>query len=57
MPLFLHGDGTADTIAPEEQEETLDYNHDPNDPIYTIGGGNLAIPVPDGSRVSAGPLD
>ena len=57
MPLFLHGDGSADTLAPIMAENTAGYDHDPNDPIYTIGGGNLAIPVPDNSRVSAGPLD
>jgi predicted acyl esterase len=56
-PMYLHADGSIDTIAPIVTEEQVGYNHDPDDPIYTIGGGNLAIPTPEGDRVSAGPLD
>jgi hypothetical protein len=56
-PIYLHGDGTADTLAPTLVENVKSYDHDPNDPIYTIGGGNLAIPTPQGDRISAGPLN
>jgi predicted acyl esterase len=56
-PIYLHGDGTADTLAPTQVENVKGYDHDPNDPIYTIGGGNLAIPTPQGDRISAGPLN
>jgi hypothetical protein len=56
-PIYLHGDGTADTIVPITVENVKSYDHDPNDPIYTIGGGNLAIPTPQGDRISAGPLN
>jgi predicted acyl esterase len=56
-PIYLHGDGTADTLVPTQVENVKSYDHDPNDPIYTIGGGNLAIPTPQGDRISAGPLN
>ena len=56
-PMYMHSNGTLDTILPLVVEEPLGYDHDPNDPIYTTGGGNLAVPTPQQDRVSAGPMN
>ncbi len=40
----LHGDGSLSTVPPgEEPPDTFTY--DPNDPVPTLGGNNLAIPL------------
>ncbi len=55
--MYLHSNGTLDTIAPQTVETALNYNHDPENPIYTIGGGNLAIQTPQLTRNNAGPMN
>lgn len=54
---YFHDNEKLDTIPPSVVEESKSYKHDPDDPIYTIGGGNLAIPTPQMDRVSAGPMN
>ena len=54
---YLHQNQMIDTLAPETNEGSLSYEHDPDDPVYTAGGGNLAIPTPNGDRVNAGPMN
>lgn len=54
--LFLHGDGSINTNAPQTTEPTVTYNHDPENPVSTVGGGNLVIETPDG-RENAGPMN
>ncbi len=39
----LHGDGVLSFSAPED-EPVDNYRYDPNDPVPTTGGANLAIP-------------
>jgi predicted acyl esterase len=54
--LFLHGDGSLDTSAPQIVEPTVVYNHDPDDQVFTVGGGNLVIETPSGGE-NAGPMN
>lgn len=54
--LFLHGDGSADTSAPTIVEPTVVYNHDPDQQVFTVGGGNLVIETPD-HRENSGPMN
>jgi len=55
--LFFHNNGALDTIEPQNVETPLSYEHDPNNPVYTIGGGNLGLTTPQGNRVNSGPLN
>lgn len=48
--LFLHGDGSIDTWAPDSSEATNSYIHDPNNPVFTIGGHNMLIETPTGEE-------
>ncbi|MCB0501616.1 MAG: CocE/NonD family hydrolase [Bacteroidetes bacterium] len=54
--LYLHQSGTLNISAPDEEEATATYLHDPDHPVRTIGGNNLEIKTPD-DRQSMGPLD
>jgi predicted acyl esterase len=55
--LYLHNDGSLDYFAPTSDEGSKMYVHDPNDPIRTIGGGNMIVQTPDGLRDSQGQFD
>ncbi len=55
--LYLHANGSLDTIVPQVIEPVLSYDHDPNNPIETVGGGNLIVQTPQNDRVSAGPMN
>lgn len=55
--MYLHSNHTLDTILPQTTEPSLNYNHDPDNPVYTLGGGNLGIPTPQQNRVNAGPMN
>ena len=55
--LYLHSNGTLDSIAPSAFESELTYSHNPDTPVITVGGGNLAVPTPQLDRVSAGPMN
>jgi predicted acyl esterase len=52
--LYLHNDGSANYFPPTTDEGSRLYVHDPNDPIRTIGGGNMIVKTPDGLRDSQG---
>jgi predicted acyl esterase len=54
---FLHKNGTLNTTPPQTNEGFNLYIHDPNDPIRTIGGGNMIVKTPDGQRDSQGQFD
>ena len=54
---YLHSSGAIDTISPNTTEPSLSYSHNPNAPVITVGGGNLAVPTPQLDRVSAGPMN
>ncbi len=51
---FLHADGTLNETAPVEDEGVNIFVHDPDDPIYGIGGSNMIVRTPDGERTSQG---
>jgi len=55
--LYFHHNGSLDTLVPHSVEPILSYNHNPNNPVQTVGGGNLGIKTPQGDRYSAGPMN
>lgn len=40
----LHGDGTLSTVPPDDEPADT-YTYDPEDPVPSLGGNNLAIPL------------
>lgn len=54
---YLHSDGTIDSLMPSIVEPERTYVHDPENPVYTVGGGNLGVPTPQLDRISAGPMN
>jgi len=54
---YLHSQGNIDRTAPSEDEPELSYSHHPDDPVQTIGGGNLTLRTPVISKTNAGPID
>ncbi|HET6244268.1 MAG: CocE/NonD family hydrolase [Bacteroidetes bacterium] len=55
--LYLHGDGSLDLNIPKAEEIPNSYVHDPDSPVYTVGGGNLDILTPKKDRENAGPMN
>lgn len=51
---YLHEDGTLNETAPVSDEGFKIYIHDPDDPIYGVGGANMIVRTPDGDRNSQG---
>ncbi|MGE0634866.1 MAG: CocE/NonD family hydrolase [Bacteroidia bacterium] len=51
---YLHADGTLNETAPVTDEGFNIFVHDPDDPIYGIGGSNMIVRTPDGERTSQG---
>lgn len=54
---YLHKNGSMNSQAPITDEGFSMFLHDPNDPIRTIGGGNMIVKTPDGQRDSQGQFD
>ncbi|GIV33788.1 MAG: hypothetical protein KatS3mg031_1323 [Chitinophagales bacterium] len=48
--MFLHQNGKLDYSPPSQDEGYSIYIHDPDDPIYTIGGANMIVNLPDGHK-------
>lgn len=48
--LYLHQDGSMNANAPTTDEGYKMFVHDPDDPILTVGGNNMIVRSPDGSR-------
>lgn len=44
-------------ILNEEEQKPIVYEHDPDNPVQTIGGGNLTLNTPVIGKNNAGPLD
>ncbi len=42
-PMYLHGDGSFNFNEPYQEEATLSYTHDPNNPVLTVGGANMIV--------------
>lgn len=55
--LFLHANGIIDSNPPVTDEGSLSFTHDPDNPVLTVGGGNMTINTPDGERRSQGQMN
>ncbi len=55
--LYLHSNGSLNGVAPITPEAPITYLHDPEDPVKTVGGGNLVIELPHSGRDNTGPLN
>lgn len=44
-------------LLSNEKQESIAYVHDPDQPVQTIGGGNLTLRTPVIDKTNAGPLD
>lgn len=53
-PKYLHQNGTINDNPPVVDEGYRIFVHDPDDPILTIGGSNMIVRTPDGTRDSQG---
>ena len=54
---YLHASGFINKKLPINEETTLHYTHDPNNPVQTIGGGNLSLYTPVIGKNNSGPID
>ncbi len=54
---YLHNDGKLNMTIPTGIEDVASYIHDPENPVITIGGGNLVLNVPGENRANAGPMN
>jgi len=52
-PFYLHESGILDTLMPIADEGFVQYTHDPDDPVYSIGGNNFTFQTPTGVRSHA----
>jgi predicted acyl esterase len=57
MTWYLHDDNSLNQTAPTFIESDLSYLHDPDNPVQTVGGGNLGVQNPQGTGVTAGPVN
>lgn len=54
---YLHKDASFNTVAPTSDEGYRLYVHDPDDPILTVGGSNMIVRSPDGTRNSQSQME
>lgn len=54
--MYLHSNGKINSTAPTVTESPKIYVDDPNDPVKTVGGANMIVTTPDGSRISQGQM-
>jgi predicted acyl esterase len=55
--LFLHNGGVVNTSSPTSDEGFAIYVHDPDNPIFTVGGANMLAKTPQGDRDSQGQMN
>ncbi len=55
--MFLHQDGSFNENAPTQDEGFKMYVNDPDDPILTVGGSNMIVRSPDGTRNSQSQME
>lgn len=48
--MFLHQNGALNYSPPSQDEGFTVYIHDPNDQVYTVGGANMIVDLPDGYK-------
>ncbi|MCS6978900.1 MAG: CocE/NonD family hydrolase [Flavobacteriales bacterium] len=51
---YLHQNGRVDQSPPTQDEGFRMILHDPDNPVRTVGGGNMIEKFPDGSEVTQG---
>lgn len=54
---YLHKNGDLNQTPPVSDEGFAIYVHDPDNPVYTIGGPNMIVKTPDNERDSQGQFD
>ncbi len=54
---YLHSNGNIDQEISKTKEQELEYVHFPDDPVFTIGGGNLTLRTPVINKTNSGPID
>lgn len=54
--LYLRNGGKLSSSAPSSDEGFGIYVHDPDNPIYTVGGANMLAKTPQGDRDSQGQM-
>ncbi len=55
--MYLHQNGTLNGNAPVQDEGYRLYVTDPDDPILTVGGSNMIVRSPDGTRNSQSQME
>jgi len=55
--MYLHQDGSFNFNAPTQDEGYKIYVTDPDDPILTVGGSNMIVRSPDGTRNSQSQME
>lgn len=54
---YLHQDGSMNKKPPKKDEGYKIYVHDPDEPVKTMGGGNMIVKTPDGTRDAQGQMN
>lgn len=54
---YLHQDGSLDHQPPVVDEGSLTYEHDPDQPVLTIGGANMLVRTPQDDRYAQGQMN
>lgn len=44
-PLYLAADGSLSRVPPKEEEASRSFQYDPKNPVPTVGGANLLLPL------------
>jgi predicted acyl esterase len=58
VPFYFNNESQEIHIdAVEESQESISYVHNPDNPVQTIGGGNLTLYTPVIGKTNAGPLN
>ena len=53
-PMYFHKDGRLNDQPPVIDEGVGIYVHDPDNPVYSVGGANMIMKTPQGDRDSQG---
>lgn len=56
-PMYFHKDGSITEDAPQTDEGVAIYVHEPDNPVYAVGGANMIMKTPQGDRDSQGQID
>ena len=55
--MYLHQNGKLNFVKPTSDEGYKTYVHDPDNPIITVGGGNMLERTPQGDRDAQGQMN